>query len=345
MPLIRSVRAWLLCLAALFALGARAESPLETAQQLPVIAEQAADNLQGVFFGLFRPGLITDIAEEAPLDLRRKPASLMWFSRFGSSFPESAARFLQQNDMVAHIAWEPWNAFGEGVSLAEIAAGKWDEYLDSYARDAARVDIPVILRWGHEMNGNWYPWALAKNDRKPDAYIQAFRHVVERFRKAGAHKVQFAWCINNDSVPNEPWNHLTASYPGDDYVDWVSIDGYNFGTSQTYSQWRSFEQTFRASYDAVTKIAPGKPILIGEMASSEAGGNKAAWIRDMFKALPSMPAIRALTWFDIVKETSWNVDSSDESWLAMIEGLRAPWVRSSGAAMAAVAARKPAKPD
>lgn len=328
------------CILSLLSFAASADKPLEAALKLPIIEDQDASNTQGVFFGIFRASLITDIAEEAPADLRRKPASIMWFSRFGATFPESAVLFLKQHGMIAHIAWEPWNAYSEGIPLADIVAGKWDDYLDTYAKEAARVDLPVILRWGHEMNGDWYPWALVKNGRNADLYIKAFRHVVERFRKAGANKVQFAWCINNVSVPEEGWNNLTASYPGDAYVDWVSIDGYNFGSSQSFSSWRSFEQTFRPAYDAVAKLAPNKPILIGETSSSEAGGNKAEWLKEMFKVLPTMPNIRAITWFDILKETSWNVDSSDEAWLAMIEGLRQPWVRGNGEAMAKLGARR-----
>jgi hypothetical protein len=316
-----------------------AETPLEAAQRLPIIEDADASNTQGVFFGLFRASLLTDVPEESAADLRRKPASLMWFSRFGGDFPESAVLFLHQQGMLAHIAWEPWNAYGQGIPLADIVAGKWDDYLDTYAKDAARVDLPVLLRLGHEMNGDWYPWSLDKNGRNAELYVQAFRHIVERFRKLGANKVQFVWCINNVSVPEAGWNALAASYPGDDYVNWVGIDGYNFGTSQNGSAWRSFEQTFRPAYEAVVKRAPGKPILIGEMASSETGGNKAQWIKEMFRVLPTMPNIRAITWFDILKETSWNVDSSDAAWQAMIEGLRLPWVRGNGEAMAHVGAK------
>ena len=321
--------------------GVRAETSLETALSQPILEDRDTSRTDGVFFGIFRSTLVTDIVEEAATDLRFKPASVMWFSRFGAEFPESATLFLHQHGMLAHIAWEPWNAYGQGVPLAEIVAGKWDDYLDGYAKDAARVNLPIVIRLGHEMNGNWYPWGLVHNGRNADLYIQAFRHVVDRFRKAGADKVQFAWCINNESVPNEAWNHLTASYPGDEYVDWVSIDGYNFGTSTKDSRWKSFEETFRPAYDAVVQRAPSKPILIGEMSSSEAGGDKAAWIREMYRVLPSMPNIRAITWFDILKETSWNVDSSDEAWLAMLEGLRLPWMRGNGEAMAKVV--KPAR--
>lgn len=316
---------------------ARAETALETALAQPILEDHDATRPDGVFFGIFRASLFTDIIEQAPADLRFKPASVMWFWRFGSDFPETALLFLKQHDMIAHIAWEPWTPYGEAIPLADIINGKWDPYIDEFARNAARVDLPLALRFGHEMNGNWYPWAVAKNDQDAKPYIEAFRHVVQRFRLAGANKVQFVWCINNDSVPQADWNALAATYPGDEYVDWLGIDGYNFGTSTKDSRWKSFEETFRPAYDAMTRRAPNKPILIGEMSSSETGGNKAAWIREMYRVLPSMPNIRAITWFDTLKETSWNIDSSDEAWLAMIEGLRLPWMRGNGEAMAKVA--------
>ena len=54
-----------------------------------------------------------------------------------------------------------------------------------------------------------------------------------------------------------------------------------------------------------------KPILIGEMASSETGGNKAAWINAIIPALQQdFPLIKAVIWFDVNKERDWRISSS-----------------------------------
>jgi hypothetical protein len=60
--------------------------------------------------------------------------------------------------------------------------------------------------------------------------------------------------------------------------------------------------------------AKGKPIIIGEMASDEAGGSKAQWIDDIIPTLKNtFPLIKAVVWFDIDKERHWQINSSPES--------------------------------
>ena len=80
---------------------------------------------------------------------------------------------------------------------------------------------------------------------------------------------------NVDSVPGDAWNQWTNYYPGDGYVDWMAFDGYNWGTVQTGSTWRSFTASRARSTRARGR---GKPIMIPEIASAEQGGDKAAWI-------------------------------------------------------------------
>ena len=51
--------------------------------------------------------------------------------------------------------------------------------------------------------------------------------------------------------------------------------------------------------------------MIPETASAELGGDKAAWIAAMLPALEStFPAIKALLWFEMNKETDWRIESS-----------------------------------
>jgi beta-mannanase len=118
-------------------------------------------------------------------------------------------------------------------------------------------------------------------------------------------------------VPNAAWNAPENYYPGDAWVDWTCADGYNWGTSQTAaedgwdSRWQTFDEVFGAIYQRVTALAPAKPFMIGEFASSELGGNKAAWIADAALRMPAAyPALRAFVWFNYNKETDWRAESS-----------------------------------
>ncbi len=73
---------------------------------------------------------------------------------------------------------------------------------------------------------------------------------------------------------------FSAYYPGDDWVDDVGLDGYNFAAVHDVS-WMSFTQLFQQSYQQLTALT-SKPVMITETASTEAGGNKAGWITQAF---------------------------------------------------------------
>jgi beta-mannanase len=132
----------------------------------------------------------------------------------------------------------------------------------------------VQIRFAPECNGNWYPWsisALAQNNEGALLYAAAFRHVHDRFTRAGASNVRWVWCINSQNVPDVSWNDPIKAYPGDAYVDIISIDGYNFGNSLPSSRWQSFSELFSRPYTAITRHLnlTKKPLMISESLSSQ----------------------------------------------------------------------------
>lgn len=211
--------------------------------------------------------------------------------------------------------------------LPEIVAGQWNTYLDawiaglkSWQNQYPVANRPTImLRFAHEFNGNWYPWG---ND--PNNLRAAWRYVHARFAAAGVHNVEWVWCINNVSV--DSYNDITRYYPGDDVVDWTSIDGYNWGSNYSFSQWKSFDETFSVPYLKLVTTFANKPIVLAEVASAEpsdtpratygqtgnntdANESKAAWVADMYNRIPAQYlAIKAVSWFNINKELSWSLN-------------------------------------
>ena len=209
------------------------------------------------------------------------------------------------------VTWEPWVG-AAGVSIVDIANGAHDSMIRSRAQSLAGMGQKVFMRWGHEMNGNWYPWDGFHNGANASAgtkYIAAYRHIHDVFTGAGASNVVWVFCPNVDSVPGDAWNQWSNYYPGDAYVDWMGFDGYNWGTVQSGSSWRTFASMTGAIYAGLA--AKAKPIMIAETASTEQGGDKAAWITGILPALKeSYPSVKALVWFHMNKETDWRVDSS-----------------------------------
>ncbi len=262
----------------------------------------------------------------------KKPAMVMWYQDWAQEFPAADTLSVINYGAIPHIVWEPWYwGDKDKVKLKDIIAGKWDNYIRSWAKGVKEFGHPIFLRVGHEFNIEGYPWGIVNNDKNPEIYIKAFRHVVDIFKREGAKNARFVWAPMNYSFPDEPWNDWVKAYPGDDYVDWIGFDGYNWGKAQSWSDWQVLKYLFRDQARRARKLWPSKPIMIAEFASTEQGGDKAAWIRDIPGYLKtSMRDIDAIVWFDLKKETDWRINSSERAMAAFREIMRDPIFSSSG---------------
>ena len=250
----------------------------------------------------------------------RRPLYVMWYADWSTSFQGFALTNAYGRGATPIVTWEMKNR-RTPIPYADVLAGRWNKYIDAYAAAARQDGRPLFLRFGHEMNGDWYGWSGARNGASAAAaqqFVQTWVYVRGRFAKAGATNVTWVWCPNHESVPDAPWNAPANYYPGDAQVDWICVDGYNWGTSQTQatggwdSRWQTFDEVFAPAYARLAAIAPTKPLMIGEFASTETGGSKAAWIADAAARMRSgaYPQLRAFVWFDYDKETDWRVASS-----------------------------------
>jgi mannan endo-1,4-beta-mannosidase len=207
-------------------------------------------------------------------------------------------------------------------SLSTIIAGQHDEYIRQWATQARDWGHPFFLRFNWEMNGRWFPWSEGVNGNQPGEYVQAWRHVHDIFTEVGAQNVTWVWCPNviiRNSI------HLETLYPGDEYVDWLCMDGYNSGTNPLRpDRWRTFAELFGETYSTLVSLSPNKPIMIAEVATTEVGGSKAAWIHEALTYdLPSrFPAVKAIVWFNWSdRGMDWAIESSLESQRAFAEGI------------------------
>lgn len=222
------------------------------------------------------------------------------------------------------VTWEPW-AWGSGLNQpayasARIAAGDFDGYLWSWGTAMASWGKPVMLRYGHEMNGNWYPWADGVNDNQSGDYVKAWKHVHDVLIAAGAANVSWVWSPN---VPYTGSTSLAGLYPGSAYVDTVALDGYNWGTAAVGSKWTDPSTLFGGGLTLLRKLAPGKQIIIAETASAEAGGSKAAWNAALVSYLAAQSDVTGVVWFHHDKEADWRIDSSSSSATALATALSA----------------------
>jgi hypothetical protein len=195
------------------------------------------------------------------------------------------------------ITWEPWKpvptSLGPwqqyqpqpGYRNADIAAGGQDGYIARFARSLAGFHGIVYMRYAHEMNGYWYPWA-----RGPRRYVQAWRHVVGVFRAAGARNVRFVWSVNpNLFEPARKWKRrLRLYWPGAGYVDVVGSTMINFGGHRNYrvARFASRLRALRALYR--------KPVFLTETNTAYRG--RIRWLRDLRRLERRSSWLRAIVW-------------------------------------------------
>ncbi len=195
-----------------------------------------------------------------------------------------------------------------GCPLAGITSGARDALIARAARQLRRLDRPVLLRWGWEMNGDWYAWGAARNGKDNDAYVTAWRRLHRIFAEERAANVSWVWSPNWNSRPVEAWNTYAALYPGDRYVDWVGVSGYNLNRESPHTL---FSPIYRA-------YAATKPILITEVGAVDRGGRtKADWITLFAQWVQTHPGVGGVTWFDTDTHPGsaekWRVDTDAES--------------------------------
>jgi beta-mannanase len=262
----------------------------------------------------------------------------MWYADWSSGFQDYAVTNAYSRGSSPVVTWEMKNR-RQTISYADVLSGKWNKYIDAWAAAAKADGRELFIRFGHEMNGDWYGWGGAQNGgnaQAPGQFIAMWRYVRGRFAAKGVTNVRWVWCANHESVPNTTWNQPENYYPGDAWVDWICADGYNWGTTQSWIVWRSFDEVFGSVYQRLTTLAPTKPFMIGEFASTEIGGSKAAWLADAATRIPTQyPQLRAFIWFNIDKETDWRVESSASSLAAFraafVSGVDYQWHCGSAA--------------
>ena len=239
---------------------------------------------------------------------------------------------LWENGNVPMITWKPNVGCGDVNNPlhptpddveVRAADGEYNVYLRSWAEHlktflagddgvygGANIsdDRRVYLRLGHEMNGDWYEWGAPATvpgnaDNLATDYIDMWKFVKDSFdsKNLNANHVQWVWSVNNEDFPMT--NMAEQYYPGDDYVDWVAIDGYNRGGSGG-STWKTPQQVFN---DMAYRLrAYPKPLAITEVGSTStdtAGmvgnvGAKADWITTFFNEAVRNNDVKMVVWFN-----------------------------------------------
>jgi beta-mannanase len=267
------------------------------------------------------------------------------------AFPAKTVRIVAGYGAVPLIFWSPWDKPYEEsrgpdrFKLSDILAGKWDAYIDAWAEGAKNYGKPLLVTWGLEMNGTWFPWSgcfygggkvVGHNNghplyEGPETFKQAYRYVVDRVRAKKATNVLWGFHANNFSTPRTAWNHMANYYPGKEYVDWLGLSVY--GKMSKSEGWADFVDMMDEPYKEIAKLDPNKPIFLAEWGVGEfPPADKAGFIAKALNLIPTQyPRVRlAVYWHERWENgdgsfSNLRVNSSPEALEAYKTGVAAPY--------------------
>ncbi len=277
-------------------------APVPAFTQAPPVTAPASLLLFGAFtYGGVWQGVT--MIEELEIMLGRQLDIIHWYMNWETEWDPALVGSVAAQRRIPMISWQPHRQPVEG-----IAAGHYDDYIRRMAAGVRDFGRPVYMRPFPEMNGDWTGW-----NGNPQALVTAWRRIWQIFETGGAHNVRWVWSPNVTDEPRTEANRMENYFPGEQYVDVLALDGFNWGTTRPAIGWRSAEQVFRTGYDRV--IALGRrPVWFAEIGSTDEGGSKAQWVNELLtNAHIWFPRLTAIVWFDEDKEADWRIGSSPGS--------------------------------
>ncbi len=328
------------------------------------------------YFGVAEDGLPGDTGEFNALatSVNKAPSLVEWFANWPQNPTGSNVDF--RSDLVTAawsrgampvISWQSGNGDHTASDpyvnrLSEIVHGNYDAYLQGYAAQITALHLPVVIRFDHEMNGNWYDWSAGRAANvgapgQPNMYVQAWQHIWNVFNSMNANQyVIWAWtpdridglkttsgiCTAATCTGTIGETDMAADFPGAGYVDWVGLSAYAWQPPTVAAPW-TYAATFAKTIANLKQVAPGKPIYIAETGASQQIGSpaqdataiKTAWINDTLKNFAADPSIVGFAYFNnnisnvhniggVPVQTNWTINSSTSALNAFRAGIDNP---------------------
>jgi hypothetical protein len=233
------------------------------------------------------------------------------FYEWDEDWPTADDEWSRDGGRTLYFSWDAVNrSNGLCVGWADIANGVWDSTLDAQAAKIIAFGAPAIFSFHHE------PTTAPPGGNTcgtGDDYIAAWQHVHDRFVADGVTNLTYAWTMTAWSFDHDRGDEF---YPGNDVVDLIAVDGYNwFGCNFHGGPWREFQTIFQTFYDF--GIGKGKPMFIAEYGTGEDPADplrKAKWFTNAAAQLKAWPEIKGVSYFNVGGGSCQRyVDTSPES--------------------------------
>lgn len=233
-----------------------------------------------------------------------------WGDSREQEFPSRQVNAILASGSLPVITWEPWlSAFSEAAypqlrkaeqrdkgGMRDVAEGKYDFYLRTWAATAAKMGKPVFVRLGHEMNDPYrYPWGPQNNTT--EEFVAAWKHIHTLFQEEQATNVLWIWS------PHPSYGSIQEFYPGDSVVDYVGLNILNYGAVASWSQWWPFDDIIKKAYNEVAHFE--KPMMLTELGSLEVGGDRSEWFAGALDSLQvKYPAVKSVLFFHFSEDNT-----------------------------------------
>jgi mannan endo-1,4-beta-mannosidase len=268
--------------------------PTQRGHTAPQQGVNPLPTVPGSYIGLYANGSPASYAGVKAFTMATgvTPGVVVYYSGWLEPFEVRFATTAAHDGAIPLVQLDPTN-----ISIAAIAGGQYDSYLSAYAKAVRTYNHPVILSFGHEMNGYWYSWGYTHTS--PVVFVAAWRHIVTLFRKFKASNVTWLWTINTiqkqTRVPAPgPW------WPGDSFVTWIGIDGYFISSPSTFSS--VFGPTI-----VYVRALTHHPIFIAETSAAQ-NADQPAKVAQLFSGI-RLYGLLGFAWFDSDTKSDWRLRS------------------------------------
>jgi mannan endo-1,4-beta-mannosidase len=140
--------------------------------------------------------------------------------------------------------------FKEVLTPGTRLYNRWAAQVDSvagYLKKLQEANVPVLWRPYHEMNGDWFWWGGRVGEYSTiDLYRQLYDRMVNHHK---LNNLIWVWSVDRPSTPIRKFSNF---YPGNEYLDILSLDVYGSDFNRAY-------------YDSLMALSHGKPIVLGEV--------------------------------------------------------------------------------
>ncbi|KAB1144279.1 hypothetical protein F7R91_22460 [Streptomyces luteolifulvus] len=229
-------------------------------------------------------------------------------------------------DRMLLLSWESkwWGGTPQQQpTWKQIAAGDLDaSVIDVQARRVKAYGKKVFLSFDLEMD------TRTPASGTPEDYVRAYRHIHDRFRELGVDNVVWTWIITGYLDHADLFTRL---YPGDDYVDWIGYNQYNYYRCHN-ADWLSFRQTQTATHDWIrAHLSDDKPLMLSEFGTANDPSRperQAGWYAQVPRVLKSLDGVKAALQWNY-RDPGPDCDlavADDDAWASLRKAVSDPYL-------------------